>query len=165
MPTIETTIEFIKRAHAGQTDKIGVDYYLHPVAVMDNLPSGVSEDVKLAALLHDVIEDTEYTRNDLQEMGYSKFTLDIVDLVTKKPEGETSYINKIRSIIDSGNEGAILVKYADMRENTKPERLAKVGREVQARLKERYSIPIAMLTEAVKRLGYEVSEPSITSIR
>ena len=95
-------------------------------------------------------------------MGYSKFTLDIVDLVTKKPEGETSYINKIRSIIDSGNEGAILVKYADMRENTKPERLAKVGREVQARLKERYSIPIAMLTEAVKRLGYEVSEPSGT---
>lgn len=155
MPTIDETIEFIKQAHTGQTDKAGNPYYLHPVAVMGNLPAGVSEDVKHAALLHDVIEDTHFTRADLEARGYSKETLDIVELVTNS-DPDLPYPAKIRKIIHSGNEGAILVKWADMTENTNPDRLAELPAEKAAYFRAKYGQPYRELTEAVTRLGYDV---------
>jgi (p)ppGpp synthase/HD superfamily hydrolase len=56
-PSIDDTINFIKIAHAGQFDKGGVEYWKHPVSVMYRLGPDASEDCKLVALLHDVIED------------------------------------------------------------------------------------------------------------
>ena len=163
MPSIEETIEFIKRAHADQKDKAGDDYYHHPVAVMGHLPPGVSDDVRLAALLHDIIEDTPYSRIDLARMGYSDATLDIVELVTKHSANTQPYSAKVRAIIDSGNEGAILIKFADMKENTRPDRLKKLEPELAARLQEKYRLPMLMLTEAVKALGYDVTQGNIPS--
>src|SRR5450755_2861043 len=69
-PTVESTIEFIKSAHAGQVDKAGVAYWHHPVSVMKRLGTDALDDYKLAALLHDVIEDTKYGASDLRAMGY-----------------------------------------------------------------------------------------------
>jgi (p)ppGpp synthase/HD superfamily hydrolase len=162
-PSIEATISFIKEAHAGQVDKIGVEYWKHPMAVMNNLPATVSDTVKKAALLHDVIEDTAYTRADLSKRGYSDETLDIVELVTKEEaapgEEKPSYLSKIQHIIDSGNDGAVLVKYADMKENTNPHRLAQVDAPTREKLKAKYAIPMDMLTKAVEKLGYAPNQP------
>lgn len=149
MPTIEETIAFIRRAHAGQTDKAGRDYYHHPVAVMIRLPADVDDEVRLAALLHDVIEDTPYTRAQLASQGYSVRTLDAVDLVTQKPGDARSYPEKIAAIIDSGNRDAIQVKLADMSENADPERLALLDAESRERLTRKYAEPIKALRAAL----------------
>jgi hypothetical protein len=65
MPTVDETIAFIKRAHAGQVDKAGNPYWQHPVSVMGRLGPDATESEKLAALLHDVIEDTDHAAADL----------------------------------------------------------------------------------------------------
>lgn len=60
MPSIDETIAFIRSAHVGQTDKAGAPYWRHPVSVMERLGADATEDEKLVALLHDVVEDTPY---------------------------------------------------------------------------------------------------------
>lgn len=147
MPTIESTIEFIKKAHEGQVDKAGQPYYLHPIRVMRRLPDTTSEDAKLAALLHDILEDTPYVKGDLYRFGYSQYTIDIVELLTNKP-GET-YLDKIKVIINSGNRGAILVKCADIRDNLDPARLRKLPREDRERLVRKYVPAFELLSETV----------------
>jgi (p)ppGpp synthase/HD superfamily hydrolase len=142
MPTIEETIQFIRKAHAGQVDKAGMDYYLHSVAVMNRLPSDADDELKLAALLHDVLEDTPYTRQQLSAMGYSNRTLDAVELVTKKPGDQRTYSEKINGIIASGNRDAIQVKFADVSENSDPARLALLKPAERNRLLKKYSRPL-----------------------
>ncbi len=149
MPTIEETISFIKDAHAGQVDKAGKAYYHHPVAVMRRLPSDIDDDVKMAALLHDVIEDTSYTRQRLAELGYSERTLDAVELVTQKPDDARPYAEKIDAIIASGNRDAIEVKFADMSENFDPSRLAALEPERRDYFIQKYSGPIEALKAAL----------------
>jgi (p)ppGpp synthase/HD superfamily hydrolase len=149
MPTIEETIAFIKQAHAGQTDKSGRDYFHHPIAVMHRLPEGTDIDVRLAALLHDVIEDTPYTREQLAEMGYSARTLDIVDLVTHTGDDMRPYAEMIQAIIASGNRDAIQVKLADMSENSDPARLALLEPARREHFVEKYTAPLAALRAAL----------------
>jgi (p)ppGpp synthase/HD superfamily hydrolase len=149
MPTIEETISFIQKAHAGQTDKAGNDYYLHPVAVMKRLPGDVDDEVRLAALLHDVLEDTPYSRQQLSEMGYTERTLDAVELVTHKSGDQRTYAEKINGIIASANRDAIQVKLADMSENSDPARLALLDPAKREYLLEKYSAPLKALRQAV----------------
>jgi (p)ppGpp synthase/HD superfamily hydrolase len=122
MPTIEQTIEFIRSAHAGQTDKGGQPYWQHPVAVMRRLGPAASENEKMAALLHDVIEDTGTTAEDLRGLGYPEEVIEAVSLLSR-PHG-VAYLNWIRSIAASGNQTAIRVKIADNEENSDPARVA-----------------------------------------
>ena len=149
MPTIEETIAFIKQAHAGQVDKVGREYYQHPIAVMERLPDNVDDEVRLAALLHDVIEDTPYTREELAAMGYSERTLEAVDLVTHKPDDPRPYAEKIQAIIASGNRDAIQVKLADMSENANPERLALLDAAKREYFLGKYTAPLAALRAAL----------------
>jgi (p)ppGpp synthase/HD superfamily hydrolase len=145
MPTIDETIAFIKQAHAGQTDKAGNDYFHHPIAVMHRLPDDVDDDVRLAALLHDVIEDTPFTGQNLADMGYSERTLNAVELVTKTPGDPRSYAEKIDAIIASGNKDAIQLKLADMSENTDPGRLAVLRPEEREFFLKKYTLPLCAL--------------------
>ncbi len=149
MPTIEETIAFIERAHAGQTDRAGEPYYLHPIAVMHRLPAGVDDEVRLAALLHDVIEDTPYTREQLAALGYSERTLDAVEWVTQKPGDARSYPEKIAALIAGGNCDALQVKLADMSENADPDRLAKLDAESRAHFLRKYTAPLEALQAAL----------------
>lgn len=89
IPTLKETIEFLKVAHDGQKYGDHREYYHHPIEVcMRLLEVGKSLNieiphfVQLAALLHDVLEDTKYTREDLEKLGYPKNTLDIVEALT-----------------------------------------------------------------------------------
>ncbi len=151
MPTIDETIAFIEKANAGQTDRGGAPYDLHPVAVMRRLPADVDDEVRLAALLHDVIEDTPYTREDLAAMGYSARTLEAVDWVTQTPGDTRSYPEKIAAIIAGGNMDAIQVKFADMSENADPERLARLDAESRAYFIGKYAAPLEALKAALDR--------------
>lgn len=150
-PTIGQTIDFIIRAHAGQLDKSGKPYHLHPISVMERLDENAPVEYKLAALLHDVLEDTDYTRDDLAELGYCPEVLDIVELVTFEKD-HIPYPAKIRGIIESGNEGAIRVKFADMSDNSSRERLVDLPEEDQQRLRRKYQFPLQMLKAAVEAL-------------
>lgn len=120
---IEKAILFIQEAHAGQFDHAGKPYWNHCVEVMGLLPPEASEDAKLAALLHDVLEDTDVTSNKLRTAGFSERTIRIVELVTRTPDSG-SYMDFIRSIVASGDEEAIMVKLSDNKTNSDPERIA-----------------------------------------
>lgn len=118
-PTLEQTLEFIKKAHEGQKYG-GKPYWNHPVAVMSLLPASATEDEKHAALLHDTIEDTGTTDADLREMGYNENIITMVKLLSNnvsKPASMTylEWIEKV--IVASGNKGAMRVKYADNKHN------------------------------------------------
>jgi len=148
MPSIEETVALIRRAHAGQTDKSGADYALHPVAVMRRLPSWVVEAVCHAALLHDVLEDTSFTRRELEGMGYDERVLDAVALLTQSKDDSRSYAEKIAGLIATGNRDALLVKFADMSENADPVRLSRLDPETRAKFVEKYTGPLEMLRAA-----------------
>ncbi|AXN57883.1 GTP pyrophosphokinase [Serratia phage vB_SmaM-Kashira] len=104
--------------HHGQFDKGGQPYILHCLKVMHYVKS---QDplVKAAAVMHDLVEDTNVTLEYLLEAGFDKSVVDIVDRMTKK-EGQTpeEYLN---GLMQSPN--ATLVKLADLRHNTDIRRL------------------------------------------
>jgi (p)ppGpp synthase/HD superfamily hydrolase len=148
IPSIEDTIRFIRDAHAGQVDKGGVEYWKHPVSVMNRLGSDASIECKLVALLHDVIEDTAYTAEDLLRMGYPE---DVVAAVQRlsKPKG-IPYLDCIQAIVASGDRMAMAVKRADNQDNLDPGRLAKLPADKQAGA-EKYRRSIEILTAALER--------------
>jgi (p)ppGpp synthase/HD superfamily hydrolase len=100
-PSIEDTINFIKIAHASQFDKGGVEYWKHPVSVMHRLGPDASEDYKLVALLHDVIEDTEYNAASLLKLGYSANVVASVERLTKPKD--LDYLECIRALAATRN--------------------------------------------------------------
>lgn len=121
-PTVESTVAFVQQAHEGQTDKGGKPYWLHPLSVMRRLGDDASDAEKMAALLHDVLEDCDYTRGDLKDIGYPDDVLEAVEMLTR-PDGWT-YMDWIRSLAASGNRIAIKVKIADNEDNSDPDRIA-----------------------------------------
>lgn len=111
---VKKTFGFVKKAHAGQQygDK---PYWTHPrkVAVIGRKIFGnkFNQDAMKVAFLHDVVEDTRYTIDQIAKMGYSPEVVEAVRLLTKNKN--LSYKDNIKAIIASGNKLAIMVKYAD----------------------------------------------------
>lgn len=151
MPTLKETFEFMKKAHTGQFDKAGVPYYLHPAAVHDLLPVDADEDTRHAALLHDVVEDTDTTLEDLRAMGYSEKTVRIVGLVSKDTSDGLTYQERIDALIATGDKGAMLVKKADLDHNSDPDRIAQLPPDKQTIVK-RYDKAKAKLVAALDAL-------------
>lgn len=83
--TLERAVEIAARAHAGALDKSGMPYLLHPLRVMLNVSLPAD---RIAAVLHDVVEDTTVTLEDLRREGFSVEILEAVDALTKR-KGET----------------------------------------------------------------------------
>lgn len=116
MRLVDLAKQLCKVAHKGQIDKGGNDYYLHPYKVAKMCES---EKEKTVAYLHDVIEDTSITLDDLRTYGFDDEILNAVDCVTKKPnEGYEEYIQKIKE-----NPLARTVKINDMKHNSQLDRL------------------------------------------
>ena len=145
-PTVDETTEFIKTAHKGQVDKAGVEYWKHPVAVMNNLISP-TEDEMHAALLHDVVEDTSYTIDDLRDMGYNGNILAMVSLLTR--DKSMTYLDWIRTIANSGNTGAIKVKMADNMHNLDASRQKPLNADHMTGLNMRYKKSLQILSNAL----------------
>jgi len=144
-PTVASTIAFIQQAHAGQADKQGLPYWLHLHAVMERL-GAASDNERMAALLHDVLEDTPTTAVDLLNMGYPEEVAVAVQLVTRPRNPKPPYIEWIRSIAASGNATAIRIKIADCEHNSDPDRLASIPIEAErTSLAKRYSKALSIL--------------------
>jgi len=111
-------------AHAGQFDKGGKPYILHPLAVMALLNSD-DEELQCIALLHDVIEDTKTTWKELEEIGCTPRIIEAVKALTKMP-GQ-SYDEYKEGVFE--NKDAMLVKMADLRHNTDIRRLKGVSQK------------------------------------
>lgn len=107
---IERAIEIAALAHRGQIDKAGQPYILHPLRVMLACESKAA---RIVAVLHDVIEDTDWTLDALRKEGASANVLAALDTVTKR-KGE-SYSGFIERAAQNpiGRE----VKIADLRDN------------------------------------------------
>jgi (p)ppGpp synthase/HD superfamily hydrolase len=85
MPTLEDAIALAVDAHRGQVDRVGQPYILHPLRVMFRLHRELD---KIVGVLHDVVEDSELTLDDLRRQGYSEEVVEALDGVTRR-EGET----------------------------------------------------------------------------
>ena len=133
----EKAYEIAKKAHLGQVDKAREDYIKHPEKVASFVKT---DEEKAVAYLHDVIEDTELTLEDLSEYGFSKEVIEAVDIITKKRgEDYQSYLNSVKK-----NKLARAVKLADLRHNSDLTRLAKVT-EKDIKRKEKYQKAIDFL--------------------
>ena len=116
-------------AHAGQFDKGGNPYILHPLKVMHYLKSD-DEELQCIALLHDVIEDTKTTWQDLRDIGCTERVIESVSALTKMP-GQ-SYDEYKFEVFE--NKDAMRVKMADLRHNTDIRRLKGVTQKDLDRL-------------------------------
>jgi (p)ppGpp synthase/HD superfamily hydrolase len=129
MATLERAIAIAAAAHAGQTDKAGQPYILHPLKVMLRL-QGAHE--RMAAVLHDVVEDTPVTLDELAKEGFDPQVLAAVEALTKRP-GETRLQAAARA---ARHPVALVVKLADNAENMDLSRIAKPTDKDHARLQE-----------------------------
>ena len=133
--TLERAIEIAARVHAGQVDKGGAPYILHPLRVMLRVAPGAQQ---IVAVLHDVVEDSEVTFEDLEREGFSAEVISGLRAVTKV-EGESYEDFVARAALDPVGKA---VKLADLMENSdlsripEPsqkdmERVEKYGRAIQ----------------------------------
>lgn len=129
MTTLERAIIIAAQAHAGQFDKGGEPYILHPLRVMLRV---TSERERIAAVLHDVPEDSAVTLADLAAEGFDADILAALDALTKRP-GETRIEAAHRA---AQNPIARVVKLADNAENSDLSRIAEPTDKDRARLAE-----------------------------
>jgi (p)ppGpp synthase/HD superfamily hydrolase len=136
--TLEDAIALAVNAHRGQQEMNGNPYILHPLRLMLAV-SG--EDAQIAAVLHDVVEDTPVTLDDLRAAGFADHVVAAVDHLTRR-EDETyaEFIERIQP-----HDLARRVKLADLRDNMNILRLPEVGQRDLARL-QRYRAAWRTLT-------------------
>jgi (p)ppGpp synthase/HD superfamily hydrolase len=116
MRTLEDAIALAAEAHRGQRDKSGQPYILHPIRVMLRCQTDAQ---RMAAVLHDVVEDTGRTLDDLRELGYPEEILAALDCLTKR-DGEPyeAFVERAAS-----DPIARVVKVADIEDNMDLRRL------------------------------------------
>jgi len=121
MATIAKAIEIAVSAHKGQKDKSGAEYILHPLRVMER---GKTEVEKICGVLHDVVEDSDWTFEKLENEGFSAEVIGVLRCVTKKSEDE-NYDNFIDRITQ--NHIAVQVKINDLLDNLDVTRLKELN--------------------------------------
>lgn len=127
------------KAHRDQTDKSGVPYIFHPIHLAEQM---TDEATTCVALLHDVVEDTEVTLEDLRTAGFPAEVLDAIRLMTHDEAiPYLDYVGKIKE-----NPIATVVKLADLKHNSDTTRLAVVDEKALARV-EKYRNAMALLTD------------------
>jgi hypothetical protein len=128
--TLERAIQIAHEAHDGQLRRDGGPYVRHPLRVMARLAAaGYSEKAQMAAVLHDVVEDSEWTLEDLRREGFDEEVIDTVDRVTKR-EGDTDETVMARVI---GHPLAEPLKEKDMDDNYEDNPTEKQKRKIDRR--------------------------------
>ncbi|MGW4813380.1 HD domain-containing protein [Kitasatospora cineracea] len=142
--TLDQVDALAARAHAGQYDRIGVPYVEHVRAVAAGVaPFGTG--VRMAALLHDVLEDTPVTAGELLAAGVPAAVVATVRRVTRT--AGTDYRAMLLNV--ATDHAATLVKIADNAHNSRADRAALLPAADRARLAERYRAARAVLWPAV----------------
>ena len=109
---IDTALQIATKAHAGQLDREGYPAILHPLTVG---LMGHTDEEKMAGFLHDVIEDSDYTFDDLLQAGIPVGVVNALRWLTH--EKGIPYFDYVQAIIQSGNPIALQVKYNDLQHN------------------------------------------------
>ncbi|MDQ2585941.1 HD domain-containing protein [Saccharothrix yanglingensis] len=136
--TVDDAIRIARAAHEGQVDKSGKPYIGHPLRVMSTV-SG--EHARMAAVLHDVLEDTDLTADDLRAAGCPPEVVDTVVALSHLPgEPREDYLE--RALTDPV---AVVVKRADIADNMSPPRLALLDQATQERLRKKYAHSLDVL--------------------
>jgi (p)ppGpp synthase/HD superfamily hydrolase len=150
--------------HGDQVDKAGrpsVEHLARVAAGVLRLSEGCPfwsdeerDEAVQAAWLHDVIEDTSYGFGDLAKEGFSDNVLTSAAMLTK-PGGQITYAAWINNIAKVGTLRAILVKLADVEDNSDPERLALLPAEARDRLLSKYEPAKRTLRTAARAKGWQ----------
>ena len=128
------------KAHKDQVDKTGLPYVFHPFHLAEQMDNELAT---VCALLHDVVEDTEYTFSDLFAMGFPQEVIDVLILLTHNPE--IPYMDYVKKI--SANPIATQVKLADLKHNSDLTRLDEID-EWAIKRTEKYETAIELLTKS-----------------
>jgi hypothetical protein len=140
---IEDAISYAAQAHLGQLDKLGEPYIFHPLRVMLLVKEAGGTEIELAAAaLHDVVEDTDTTVEELAQL-FGPEVASLVDAISRR-EGE-GYVEYVERCVAAG-PSAIRLKRADLTDNSNPERLARLPAGQRLELQVKY------------RSGFEVIE-------
>ena len=152
--TLSDAIALAEFAHRNQLDKAGLPYIEHPKRVLAKVQAmGGLPYAQIAAILHDVTEDTAFTAQMLLDLGFSEAAVNVIRLVDRndskarhesplwkstgayeKMTADEFYYEGIR-----WNSGAKMVKLADIEDNLSPWRLSYLSSETQARLQAKYA--------------------------
>ncbi|MBC7545976.1 MAG: HD domain-containing protein [Candidatus Sericytochromatia bacterium] len=117
MATLDQAVALAAQAHLGQLDKAGAPYILHPLRVMFRCQS---DEARMAAVLHDVVEDTPITLDDLRQRGFADSVVAAVDRLTRSPdETYEAFIDRVKT-----DPIALEVKIADLEDNMDVRRMA-----------------------------------------
>lgn len=125
-------------AHRGQVDKAGDDYITHPARVAAAVAG--DPDAQIVAWLHDVVEDTAVTAEDLAAEFAPHIVAAVLALTRRSGETADAYYARVRA-----DRLALRVKLADIGDNADPSRLAALDRPTRARLTEKYAFARAAL--------------------
>ncbi len=124
-------------AHKEQVDKSGMPYVFHPFHLAEQMKD---ESTTIVALLHDLVEDTAYTLEDLRDMGFSEQVIDAIALMTH--DDSVHYLDYVKII--KTNPIASAVKLADLQHNSDLTRLDVVDEKALKRV-EKYKKAIEIL--------------------
>ena len=126
-------------AHKEQVDKTGLPYVFHPFHLAEQMTDEIST---VCALLHDVVEDSSYTFEDLSDMGFPQEVIDVLKFLTH--DDSVPYLDYVKEI--KKNPIATKVKLADLAHNSDLTRLDKIDERALERA-EKYKKAMAILTE------------------
>jgi (p)ppGpp synthase/HD superfamily hydrolase len=139
MTLLDKALKFAMEKHEGQFDKAGEKYILHPLHVALQMHT---EEEKIIALLHDVLEDTDATEEDLRDLGLSEETIGHIKVLTRAED--MTYNDYIENI--SKDKVAKKIKLKDLEHNMDTSRL-KGDKEKTERLMKRYESAYKYLKE------------------
>lgn len=112
MISFEKAVKIAATLHEGQVDLDGKPYLLHPLAVA---LMGENEEERIAGVLHDVVEDTPCSFDELERMGVNKVIIDTLEILTH--DKSMAYEQYLQGVINSGNVTAINDKRNDLLHN------------------------------------------------
>ena len=125
---VDLALSIVRQAHEGQLDKAGVAYIEHPIYVANQVDT---EEEKAVALLHDVIEDSPVSAEELLQAGLPETVVTAVQVLTKKKEQDyQTYLETVKK-----NPLARVVKLADLKHNSDLSRLSSITEKDRERLK------------------------------
>ena len=133
----ELALQIAQKAHAGQVDKAGKDYILHPMTVASYMDTDTE---KAIAYLHDVLEDTDVTVDELRKIFPNEIVDTLITLTHRKDESYFEYIQRV-----SKSKLAKKVKVADLLHNLDITRIKEPTKQDYERL-EKYKKSILYLT-------------------
>ena len=144
---IEDAITFAAQAHAGQLDRVGERYIYHVLRVTMLVKEAGGTDLEIAAAaLHDVVEDTDTSLEELAQL-FSPEVATLVDALSRREdEGYIEYVERCVA----GGPSAVRIKQADLTDNSNPERLARMPSEQREELRARYQSGFEVIERALR---------------